>query len=120
MLAFDFCFTVFELASFEDFKKIDLRVGKILECAPVEGADKLYKLAVDLGSERRTIVSGIAEWYSAEQLVGRKIVVVANLEPKTVRGVASQGMLLAAEDGKGGLSLVTLDDEHFAEGAAVH
>jgi len=108
------------MATFDDFTKIELRVGKIMECEPVEGASKLYKISVRLGEETRTILSGIAQFYSPDELLGKKIIVVANLEPKTIRGIESKGMLLAAEDGKGGLSLATLDDENFADGSVVH
>lgn len=85
-----------ERISFQDFKKMDLRVAKVLEAERVEGTDKLMKLQIDLGSEQRQIVAGIAEVYSTEQMIGTYIVVVANLEPATIRGVESNGMLLAA------------------------
>ncbi len=84
----------------EDFKKIDLRVAKILAAEPVEGSDKLVKLKVDLGSERRQILAGIARNYQADELIGRQIVVVANLAPRTVMSQESQGMILAADDGQ--------------------
>ncbi len=84
--------------SYEEFSKMDLKVGTIISAEKIMGADKLYKLAVDLGSgETRTLVAGVAQQYSAEQLAGRQIVVVANLAPRTLRGVVSQGMLLAAD-----------------------
>jgi methionyl-tRNA synthetase len=83
----------------DDFSKIDLRVGKVLSAAPVPKAKKLLHLSVDLGEpEPRSIVAGIAEAYAPDQLVGRRVIVVANLEPATIRGVASQGMILAAGD----------------------
>lgn len=89
------------MISFEDFQKLDLRVAKITETEKVEGADKLLKLQIDMGGKQKQIVAGIAEYYNAEELVGREIVVVVNLEPRTLKGVESQGMLLAAdEDGK--------------------
>jgi methionine--tRNA ligase beta chain len=81
---------------FEDFQKIDLRVGKVLEAEKVEGSEKLLKLIVDLGSEKRQLVAGIAKYYNPEDLIGKEIVVVANLEPKKLMGIESQGMLLAA------------------------
>jgi len=86
-----------ENINFEEFQKIDLRVGKIIEAEKIEGADKLLKLKVDLGEEKRQLVAGIAKFYQPEDLIGKEIVVVANLEPKTLRGVESQGMLLAAD-----------------------
>jgi len=85
------------MISFEEFQKIDLRVGKIVEAEKVEGADKLLKLKVDLGTEKRQLVAGIAKFYQPKDLIGREIVVVVNLEPKTLIGIESQGMLLAAD-----------------------
>lgn len=83
---------------FEDFTKLDLRVGEIVEVEEIGGADKLWKLKVNLGNEigERTICAGIKEYYSADELKGKKIIVVVNLAPRTMRGVESQGMLLAA------------------------
>ena len=83
--------------SFEDFQKLDLRVGRIVSAEPVPKANKLLKLTVDLGREQRTVVAGIAESYRPEALVGKNIILVANLAPRTLRGVESQGMVLAAE-----------------------
>jgi len=89
------------MISFGDFQKLDLRVAKIIEVEKVEHADKLLKLQIDIGGEQKQIVAGIAEFYNPEELVGKEIVVVVNLEPRTLKGVESQGMLLAAdEDGK--------------------
>ena len=81
--------------TFDDFKKIDLRVAEIKTCEDVPGADKLYRLTIDVGEER-TIVAGIKQHYTKEELVGKKIVVITNLEPRTIRGITSHGMLLAA------------------------
>ena len=82
---------------FKDWKKLDLRVGKILKVEDIEGADKLYKFEIDLGElGKRTIVAGIKQHYNKEELQGRKVVVFTNLEPKTLRGIESQGMILAA------------------------
>ena len=90
-----------ETISFEEFKRLDLRVGKILKVEKIKGTRKLYLLEVDLGSEKRQLVAGLAEYYTPEELLGKEIVVVANLEPKKIRGYWSQGMLLAADvDGK--------------------
>jgi methionyl-tRNA synthetase len=87
--------------SFEDFQKLDLRVGRIVAAEQVPKADKLIKLTVDIGQEQRTVVAGIAPSYSAEMLVGKQVILVANLAPRTLRGVESRGMVLAAEtDGR--------------------
>ncbi|MEX2690171.1 MAG: methionine--tRNA ligase subunit beta [Candidatus Njordarchaeum guaymaensis] len=86
-----------ETISFEDFMKVDLRVGRIINAEKVPGADKLLLLTVDIGSEKRKLVAGIAPWYKETDLIGKLIVVVANLEPKKIRGITSQGMLLAAD-----------------------
>lgn len=83
----------------EDFAKIDLRVGKILTAEKVEGADKLLKFSVKVGEETRTIVSGIAKYYVPDELVGKEVIVVANLKPAKLRGIMSEGMLLCAVDG---------------------
>lgn len=85
-----------EEITIEDFEKIDLRVVKVLACEPVKGAKKLLKLKVDLGGEERQVVSGIAKYYKPEDLVGKYVVLVANLKPVTLRGELSQGMILAA------------------------
>ena len=99
-----------ETISFEDFKKIDLRVAKILKAERVEGSEKLIKLRVDLGSSsnsseqqlgERQIVAGIGAVYEPDILVGKQIVIVANLEPRKLMGYESQGMLLAASDETG-------------------
>ncbi|MGC8795311.1 MAG: methionine--tRNA ligase subunit beta, partial [Bryobacteraceae bacterium] len=83
--------------SIEEFAKVDMRVGQVLAAERVKGADKLLKLEVDLGEEKpRSIVAGIAEAYQPEQLIGRKVVVVANLEPRKLRGIVSDGMVVAA------------------------
>ncbi len=95
--------------SYEDFAKVELRVAQVLHAEKVEKADKLLKLQIDLGGEQRQIVAGIAQHYRPEQLIGKQIVVVANLQPAVIRGIASNGMLLAAEDDKGKLALVGLD-----------
>lgn len=87
-----------ENISFEEFQKIDLRIAKILSTDKVEGSEKLLKLKIDLGVQKRQIVAGIAKFYKPEELIGRKIVVITNLEPRTLMGLESQGMLLAAND----------------------
>jgi methionyl-tRNA synthetase len=103
-----------ERINFETFKKIDMRVAKILRAEKVEKADKLLKLQIDLGSEQRQIVAGIAQYYSPEEILGKQIIVVANLEPASIRGVESNGMLLAATDETGKLSLIVPQKEMAA------
>jgi methionine--tRNA ligase beta chain len=89
------------MISFEDFQKIELKVAKIIEAEKIERSEKLLKLIVDLGNEKRQLVAGIAKYYRPEDLIGKEIVIVANLEPKKLMGIESQGMLLAANvDGK--------------------
>jgi len=97
------------MLSFEEFQKIDLRVARILSAEKIEESDKLLKLQIDLGEEKRQIVAGIAQFYEPEKLKGREIVVVVNLEPRILRGIESQGMLLAADDN--GPVLLSLDKE---------
>jgi methionyl-tRNA synthetase len=97
--------------SFDDFLKVDLRVAEIKACEDVEGADKLYKLTIDVGEER-TIIAGIKLYYSKEELIGKKIAVVANLEPRKLRGILSHGMLLAASnEDKSSVVLLILDKD---------
>jgi len=98
-----------ENITFDHFKTMDLRVAEIKSCEDIEGADKIYKLTIDMGEER-TVVAGIKQFYSKEELIGKKVVVVSNIEPRTLRGITSHGMLLAAStDDKSSLTLVTLD-----------
>ncbi len=94
--------TTMDIISFDEFKKLDLRVALVLQAERVEGATKLLKLQIDLGAEKRQIVAGVAETYAPEDLVGKKFIVIANLKPAVIRGVESQGMLLAGikEGGK--------------------
>jgi methionyl-tRNA synthetase len=97
--------------TYEDFDKLDLRVGKILEAEKVPKADKLLKLTVDLGFEKRVILSGIAEYYTPEELIGKNVTVVANLAPRKIRGIESQGMLLMAGNDFGKLYSVGPEKE---------
>ena len=101
----------FEKSGIEDpFEKLDLKVGEVLEVNPIEGADRLYQIKVHLGKfGHRQIVAGIRENYTIAQLKGKKVVVVANLKPVKLRGVMSQGMLLAAED-KNNICFLTLSN----------
>jgi len=94
---------------FDDFAKIDLKVGTILSAEKVEKADKLLKLEIDLGFEKRTVVSGIALHFSPVDIVGKQVVVVANLAPRKMRGIESNGMILMAEDAEGKLKFVAPD-----------
>ena len=97
------------LVSFADFQKLELRVARVLTAEPVEGADRLLKLQVDLGTEKRQVVAGIAEHYTPDALVGKQVIVVANLEPATIRGIESQGMILAGSGDS--VVLATLETE---------
>ena len=101
----------------DDFVKIDLRVAQIVMAERIPKADKLLRLEVDLGYERRQILSGIAEWYTPEELVGRRIVVIANLAPRTMRGLESHGMLLAASHGENGKPVLATLGEEIALGS---
>ena len=88
------------MITFEDFKKMEIKIGKILSAQKVEGTDKLLKLEVDIGEEKRQLVAGIAEYYEPEELINKEVPILINLEPKTIRGLESQGMLLAAVEGE--------------------
>ncbi|HET7899154.1 MAG TPA: methionine--tRNA ligase subunit beta, partial [Flavisolibacter sp.] len=94
---------------YDDFDKLDLRIGTVLAAEKVQKADKLLKLEVDLGFEKRVIVSGIAQHFSPEELVNKQVIVVANLAPRKMRGIESQGMILTAEEPGGKLILVNPD-----------
>ncbi|MCA6453194.1 MAG: methionine--tRNA ligase subunit beta, partial [Chitinophagaceae bacterium] len=96
---------------FDDFAKIDLKVGKIVSAEKVEKADKLLKLSVDLGFETRTIVSGIAMHFAPEEIVGKQVTVVTNLAPRKMRGIESNGMILMAEDANGKLHFINPETE---------
>ncbi len=97
--------------AFEDFEKLDIRVGTVLACERVPKADKLLKFSIADGLENRTIVSGIAQHYAPEDLVGKQVCFIANLPPRKLRGIESQGMIISAEDFDGKLSVVTVDRE---------
>ncbi len=98
--------------SIEDFMKVDLRVGKILSCERIPKSKKLLKMEVDLGFEKRQILAGMAPYYLPEEMLGRRVVVVANLKPAKLMGIESQGMLLAASpEGDGAVpALLTLPE----------
>ncbi|NYF90751.1 methionine--tRNA ligase subunit beta [Tunturiibacter empetritectus] len=101
----------------DDFVKIDLRVAQIVVAERIPKADKLLRLEVDLGYEKRQILSGIAEWYTPEELIGKKIVVIANLAPRKMRGLESHGMLLAASHGEDGKPVLATFGEEIALGS---
>ncbi|MBR5814049.1 MAG: methionine--tRNA ligase [Bacteroidaceae bacterium] len=94
--------------TFDDFLKLDMRVGTVLECTKVPKADKLLQFKIDDGLETRTIISGIAKHFKPEELVGKQVCFIANLPPRTMRGIVSEGMILSAEDNEGKLSLLTV------------
>ena len=100
--------------SFDDFQKMDIRVSTILAAEKVSKTKKLLKLSIDTGIDKRTIVSGIAEYYTPEQLVGRQVLVLANLAPREIKGIESRGMILMAEDALGRLVLVQPEDKTMA------
>ncbi|MEM7370609.1 MAG: methionine--tRNA ligase [Bacteroidota bacterium] len=102
-----------EEISFDDFQKMDIRIGTILEASKVKKANKLLQFTVDTGIDQRTIVSGVAEFFKPEELVGKQVPVLVNLAPRKIRGVVSQGMILFAEDAEGKLHL--LDPEYMID-----
>jgi len=105
------------IISYDEFKKIDLRVGKVISVEEVQGTDKLLKLEITLGEEKRTIVAGVKKYYSVEEILGKKIVIVTNLQPVKLRGIESQGMLLAAVN-KDNVVLLTIDKD-ITEGSKI-
>lgn len=107
------------MISFEEFKKMELKVGTIKSVEAHPNANKLYVLRVDIGTEERQLVAGLKESYNPEDLEGKKIIVVTNLEPAKLRGIESQGMLLAAEDDEGKVAILTVDRE-LSNGSLVH
>ena len=90
-----------ENVSFDDWQKLDLRTGEILEIEDIEGADRLYKLTVGLGTETRILVAGLKKHYTKDELEGKKVIVFTNLEPRTIKGIESKGMILAGVNGDG-------------------
>ncbi len=107
-----------EPIAYDDFAKVELRVAKVLEARPHPNADKLMLLQIDLGDEQKQIVAGIRQHYTAEQLVGKRIVVVNNLQPAVIRGESSNGMLLAATSGEK-VVVLTPDDPDCIVGAKI-
>ncbi len=103
--------------AFEDFEKLEIRIGRILSAERIEGTDKLLKLEVDFGSEERRIVSGIAEFYQQEDLVGKECPFIVNLEPRKFMGVESQGMLVAT--GVEGSAVLLHPDKEVPAGSVI-
>lgn len=109
-----------EKIDFEDFKKIELKVGKIIAAARIPETDKLYKLEVELGEEKpRQIISGIVPYYSIEELIGRLIIVVANLKPAKFKGETSNGMLLAAGNHEEDTCVLLTTEKEIAPGTSI-
>ena len=104
---------------YDDFAKLDLRVAMVVECVAHPNADKLLVLQIDLGTEKRQICAGLRQHYAPEQLVGKQIVVVANLAPRMMRGEVSQGMLLAATDPASGRVIFVSPSEMVGVGSKV-
>ena len=103
----------------DDFFKVQLVTARVTACERVPKSDKLLKETLDVGGETRTVLSGIAQWYTPEEMVGKTVVLVANLAPRKMRGIVSEGMLLCAADKDGNLKLVTVDGGEFASGAEI-
>ncbi|TNF28089.1 MAG: methionine--tRNA ligase subunit beta, partial [Bacteroidetes bacterium] len=104
--------------TFDVFQKLDIRIATILEAEKVAKTKKLLKLKVDTGMDQRTVVSGIAEFYSPEEIIGRQVCLLANLAPRDIKGITSQGMILMAESPDGKLSFV-LPSQAVANGSSV-
>lgn len=107
------------MITIDEFAKVELRVAKVVSAEPHPDADKLIVMQIDLGSEQRQIVAGLRTWYAPEDLVGRSIIVVANLQPATLRGVESNGMLLAAQTEDVGRVVVLQPAEELPPGSKV-
>ena len=105
--------------NYEDFEKLDLRVAEIKEAEEIDGADKLYKLTISLGDEERILVAGIKQHYSAEDLKGKKIIIIANLAPRKLRGIKSQGMLLAAGSKETNQCILLTTDKDIKPGTQI-
>ena len=105
---------------YDDFSKLDLRVAKIQNVEEIEGADKLYKLTISIGEKIKTICAGIKEFYSMEELMRKRIIVLTNLEPKKLRGIESQGMLLAASNKEYTKVSLIIPDQEIEVGSKVN
>ncbi|MCE4598674.1 MAG: methionine--tRNA ligase subunit beta [Desulfurococcales archaeon] len=104
---------------YEDFAKLDLRIGRVVRAERVPNSRKLLKLIVDIGGEERQVVAGLAKWYKPEDLIGKLVVVLVNLKPKRLAGIVSQGMVLAAPCGNGEKPVILTVDEEVRLGADV-
>jgi methionyl-tRNA synthetase len=105
--------------SFDEFQKLDLRVGKILEANQIPGSRNLIKMIVDFGTEKRQAVAGLLQWYKPEQLVGKKCAFILNLQRRKLMGIESQCMIFAAEDDKGNVVILQLEKD-VAQGSRIH
>ncbi len=105
--------------SFEEFQKLDLRVGKILEANQIPGSRNLIKMTVDFGAEKRQAVAGLLQWYKPQDLVGKKCAFILNLQRRKLMGVESQCMIFAAEDDKGEV-VILQPEKDIAEGSRIH
>ncbi len=105
--------------SFEEFKKLDLRIGKIVEASQIPGSRNLIKMQVDFGTEKKQAVAGLLQWYKPEDLMGKKCMFILNLQHRTMMGIESQCMIFAAEDGKGNV-VVLAPEKDIAEGSKIH
>jgi methionine--tRNA ligase beta chain len=107
--------------SFDEFSKIDLRIGKILKVEPIPKLNKVYKAEIDLGFEKRTVIVGAAPYYKPEELIGLLVVVCSNLSPKKIANIESKGMILAADGQNGKPSFLTVNKEDIVElGSKIH
>ncbi len=104
---------------FEEFQKLDLRIGRIAEANQIPGSRNLMRMIVDFGTEKRQAVAGLLQWYKPEDLVGRKCVFILNLQKRKMMGVESQCMIFAAEDDKGNV-VVLQPERDIAEGSRIH
>ena len=107
------------LVEYEDFAKLDLRVGRVVRAEPVPNSRKLVKLIVDVGGEERQVLAGLARWYRPEEFVGKLVIVVVNLKPKRMAGLVSQGMVLAAPCGDGEKPVLLTVEEEVPPGSRV-
>ena len=105
------------MITFDDFKKIDMRIGKVLSAEKVEGTDKLMNIKIDLGTEIRQLVAGIADMYEPHSLIGKEVPVLINLEPRKIRGIESQGMILAVD--VGGKPVIMHPDREVPPGSTI-
>ena len=108
-----------ETIKFSEWQKLDLRVAKILKVEDIEGADKLYRLEVDIGTEKRQILAGIKKYYKKEDLIDKQIIVIVNLEPRKMKGLESQGMLLAAGSKGEDICILISPEKHAKPGLKI-